>query len=631
MTMVPVVPGDGEGSSRNIREQSTRGNLEIAPVCNEEGLQQSCKLEWHNVTYKISLKKSKKGGATEKILLNDVSGVARPSEVLSIIGASGAGKSTLLDVLAGRVQYTSITGSILLNGLPVDARFRRLSGYVMQDDALFPMLTVFETLLYSARLRIPAHFSLQDKKKQVKQLLEQLGLTAQSNTIIGDEQNRGVSGGERRRVSIGVDMIHEPPVLFLDEPTSGLDSNSALNVVQILAKLAQTRHTIVLTIHQPSARIIALLDKVICMSEGNVVYNGPPTQIGDYMGEFGTPMPAGVSPFEFLLDTLDDLKKDKGTTSSLAEFQHVKAKERKLATTSIVGQVEEVSPSKFANNPLAETFVLLDRAILNVRRTKELFFARVGLAIMAGIMLGTTFLNPGTGYEGVLMRTSYFAYTIALFIFTSTEALPLFIMERNIFIRETSRGAYRPSSYAISMALVNMPYFAFIAVLYPVISYWMVDLAPGAERFFFAAFVIWVVMLAANAFVMFMSVVVPDFIIGNSATTALFAFMFLFCGFFISQDNIPGYWIWLHYLSLFKWSLEALVVNEFEDDTSIYGCPKGANNDPNCTITPRDVLRQLDMDDTNKWLGLGVLLAMAIGWRVCFWLALCWRKSQQRK
>lgn len=174
-------------------------------------------LEWQSLQYSVTDAKTK----AEKILLHPMSGVAVPGKLLAVMGTSGAGKSTLLDVLAGRVSSSGLTGSMSVNGAPMDTEaFKKMSGYVQQSDALFPLLTVRETIRYAAYLRC-AGLTTAEKNEIAEKTISLLKLDKCADTIVGDEQNRGLSGGERRRVSIAVDIVNSPSVIFLDEPTSG--------------------------------------------------------------------------------------------------------------------------------------------------------------------------------------------------------------------------------------------------------------------------------------------------------------------------------------------------------------------------------------------------------------------------
>ncbi|KAI9071443.1 hypothetical protein K1719_046592 [Acacia pycnantha] len=258
---------------------------------------------------------------TTKVLLNDISGEARDGEIMAVLGASGSGKSTLIDALANRISKESLKGAITLNGEALDSSLLKvISAYVMQDDLLFPMLTVEETLMFSAEFRLPRSLSKSRKKARVQALIDQLGLRNAANTVIGDEGYRGVSGGERRRVSVGIDIIHDPIVLFLDEPTSGLDSTSAYMVVKVLQRIAQTGSIVILSIHQPSYRIVGLLDRLIFLSHGQTVYSGSPANLPRFFSEFGNPIPDNENRTEFALDLIRELEQNPGGTTGLVEF-----------------------------------------------------------------------------------------------------------------------------------------------------------------------------------------------------------------------------------------------------------------------------------------------------------------------
>lgn len=251
-----------------------------APVSG--GRKSSYRLETRNLSYKLSSTFDELNWVgfgriqhrVPKFILKDVNCEARPGEITAIAGPSGAGKTTLLEILSGMVCPREGSHQVLVNNRPMDAKhFRRLSGYVTQDDALFPLLTVQETLMYSALLRLPG--GQKEAANRVKKLMKELGLEHVAASRIGKGSNRGISGGERRRVSIGVDLVHDPAVVLIDEPTSGLDSASALHVVTLLKSMAANQgKTIILTIHQPGFRILELFDRIILLSNGFVMHNG---------------------------------------------------------------------------------------------------------------------------------------------------------------------------------------------------------------------------------------------------------------------------------------------------------------------------------------------------------------------
>ncbi|KAL6006930.1 ABC transporter G member 21 [Asimina triloba] len=222
----------------------------------------------------------------DRTILSSVTGVVRPGELLAMLGPSGSGKTTLLTALAGRLPG-KISGSITYNGQPFSSAIKRRMGFVTQDDILYPHLTVLETLAYAAMLRLPGMLTKQEKLDRAESVILELGLTRCRNTIVGGPLIRGVSGGERKRVSIGHEMLVNPSLLLLDEPTSGLDSTTAQRIVATLQGLARGGRTIVTTIHQPSSRLYRMFDKVVVLSDGQPIYSGNACRALEYFGSVG--------------------------------------------------------------------------------------------------------------------------------------------------------------------------------------------------------------------------------------------------------------------------------------------------------------------------------------------------------
>ncbi|GJN09745.1 hypothetical protein PR202_ga27776 [Eleusine coracana subsp. coracana] len=295
-------------------------------------------LEFKELSYSV-IKKQKKDGVKVKkevYLLNDISGQALRGQITAILGPSGAGKSTFLDALAGRIAKGSLEGSVSVDGRPVTTSYmKQISSYVMQDDQLFPMLTVLETLRFAAEVRLPPTLSRDEKLKRVWELIEQLGLQTTAHTYIGDEGIRGVSGGERRRVSIGTDIIHKPSLLFLDEPTSGLDSTSAYSVVEKVKEIAKEGSIVLMTIHQPSFRIQMLLDRIVILARGRLIYLGSPNTLPTYLAGFGRPIPDGENSIEYLLDVIKEYDESTLGLEPLVAYQRDGSKPNEAAKTPI--------------------------------------------------------------------------------------------------------------------------------------------------------------------------------------------------------------------------------------------------------------------------------------------------------
>ncbi|KAL8136470.1 hypothetical protein V2J09_002471 [Rumex salicifolius] len=624
-----------------------------------------------------------------KTLLNDISGEARDGEIMAVLGASGSGKSTLIDALANRIAKGSLKGSVTLNGEPLESRLLKvISAYVMQDDLLYPMLTVQETLTFAAEFRLPRTLSKSKKKARVQQLIDQLGLRNAANTVIGDEGHRGVSGGERRRVSIGIDIIHDPIVLFLDEPTSGLDSTSAFMVVKVLQRIAQSGSIVIMSVHQPSYRILGLLDRLIFLSRGQTVFSGAPSYLPGFFSEFGHPIPENENRTEFALDLIRELETSPAGTKSLVDFHrlwrskkqasvrnspHYEGLSLKEAISASIsrgklvsgaggaggtGAAAAIMPS-FANPFWMEMAVLSRRSVMNSRRMPELFGVRIGAVLVTGFILATMFWQLDNSPKGVQERLGFFAFAMSTTFYTCADALPVFLQERYIFMRETAYNAYRRSSYVLSHALTSIPSLVVLSLAFSSATFFAVGLGGGTTGFFFYFGIIFASFWAGNSFVTFLSGVVPHVMLGYTIVVAILAYFLLFSGFFITRDRIPSYWLWFHYLSLVKYPYEGVLMNEFDDPTRCFtrgvqifdGTPLGAvpaamkvrllktmSNTLGVSITPKtcvttglDILAQEGVTDLSKWSCLWITVAWGFFFRFLFYLALLIGSKNKRR
>ncbi|CAH1421328.1 unnamed protein product [Lactuca virosa] len=695
-------------------------------------------LEFVNLTYTVTKKKKTDEGkwvSQDADLLNRITGFAPKGCVTAVMGPSGAGKSTFLDGLAGRIASGSLKGKVSLDGSEMNpSLIKRTSAYIMQDDRLFPMLTVYETLMFAADFRLGSVGKM-EKRKRVETLIEQLGLSSARNTYIGDEGTRGVSGGERRRVSIGVDIIHGPSLLFLDEPTSGLDSTSAQSVIEKVHNIARTGSTVVLTIHQPSSRILLLLDHLIILARGQLMYQGSPKDVGFHLGRMGRKVPKGESPIEFLIDVIQRYDQSEYGVDALTEFVvtgmkppelsdddemslmtptpppphrsfgkksrfHMEGKDgqekgfdhsvrspwnnsntwshsgimqsimstpnrlrndRKTSTPTsasrgyyansadilsgtttpqsssyTLNEDDYRTPSttpttinhhhlhpKFPNSFLPETWILIRRNFINIRRTPELFLSRLMVLTIMGFMMATMFKNPGKTMQGITNRLSFFIFTVCLFFFSSNDAVPAFIQERFIFVRETSHNAYRASSYTIAGLITYLPFLLLQAAVYAALTWFALKLEGP---FLYFLIVLYVSLLSTNSFVVFVSSVVPNFILGYAAVIAFTALFFLFCGYFLNSHDIPKVWRWMNVISTMTYPYEGLLINEFQRE-EVFGVNLGGVN-----VSGVDILQSLHIyhEKDPKWFKVYVMLGWAVLYRVLFYIVLRFGTKNQR-
>lgn len=603
---------------------------------------QGCEIEAIGINYTVCTQKGQIFGTKPseitkqsiRQVLQDVNFRAKPWEILAVVGPSGAGKSSLLEILAGRL--TPQSASIYVDQNPFDkTHFKKISGYVTQKDTLFPLLTVEETLKFSAKLRLKLPES--QLSTRVKCLIQELGLSHVAGARVGDDRNRGISGGERRRVSIGVEVIHEPKVLILDEPTSGLDSTSALQIIDMLKSMAEIHgRTIILSIHQPGFRIVKQFNSILLLANGSVLHHGSVDSLGLNLSLMRLHLPLHVNVLEFAIESIEIIQqhqvKKGNEDESRSGFQG--GTDGKLTLLQLFRQAKVIEEDSidvktnisfgFANSRLKEIIILADRFSKNICRTKELFAYRTIQMLISGLVLGSVFYNLKNDLVGSEEKVGLFAFISTFLLSSTTEALPIFLQEQEILKNETSCGSYRVSSYAIANAIVYMPFLLILAVLFSVPLYWLVGLNSSFLAFFRFLILIWLILYTANSVVVCFSALVPDFIMGNSVISAVMGSFFLFSGYFISKNGIPNYWILMHYISLFKYPFEGLLVNEFSSSGKCLDFMFGE-----CVVSGEDLLREEGYGDGESgWRNYVIIVCFISVYRFISFLILRCRCSQ---
>nr|GLL39318.1 ABC transporter G family member 17-like [Ipomoea trifida] len=568
-------------------------------------------LEFSSLTYTVTKKKKDESGSwvsQEVDLLHRITGYAPKGCVTAVMGPSGAGKSTLLDGLAGRIASGSLQGRVSLDGADISPSIiKRTSAYIMQDDRLFPMLTVYETLMFAADFRL-GPIPRADKKNRVEKLIDQLGLSPSRNTYIGDEGTRGVSGGERRRVSIGVDIIHGPPLLFLDEPTSGLDSTSAHSVIEKVHDIARAGSTVILTIHQPSSRIQLLLDHLIILARGQLMYQGAPKDVAQHLGRMGRKVPKGENSIEFLIDVIQEYDQTEYGVEVMANFALTGKKPpaldgEEMSVSTVVpspapaqgwhggaGQGGDKSGKRLHLQAGAKDD---DRNFDRSLRSNNWNTSQSWSTSQSGIMkaFGLTPSRRSTdGKTPNPMSSSpgYYAY--------SSEILP-------------STPTPHSSDYT--------------AAVYAAIVWFALDLRGPFHYFLLVLFMS---LLSTNSFVVFVSSVVPNYILGYAAVIAFTALFFLFCGYFLNSHDIPPYWKWMNKVSTMTYPYEGLLMNEFQTDESFGEDPFGR------PLLGNQILESLhiEREGGKKMMNVYIMIGWAVIYRLLFYIVLRFFSKNQR-
>uniref|UniRef100_A0A674NAJ6 ATP-binding cassette, sub-family G (WHITE), member 2b n=1 Tax=Takifugu rubripes TaxID=31033 RepID=A0A674NAJ6_TAKRU len=489
-----------------------------------------------NLHYCVQERKLCRKHGPEKYILKDVSGIMRPG-MNAIMGPTGSGKTSLLDVIAGRKNPVGLKqGLVLVDGRVVTSELRLSSAYVVQDDILMGTLSVRENLLFSANLRLnPKYHSTEDKNSRVNEIIRDLGLTDCADTKIGTEFLRGVSGGERKRCSIGMELITSPSLLFLDEPTTGLDSNTANCIIQLLHKLSRTGKTVIFSIHQPRYSIFKRCDHLTLMHKGEVVYAGAAAYTLDYFTNMGYHIESFDNPADFFMDITN------GETKS----------------TYITGIIK------------------LPLTVKNILRNPQTSYAQLALNIFFAVLVGLIYYQiPLTLVEGIQNRSGAFFFLIINMVFGNLSAVELFINERAIFVHENSSGYYRTSVYFLSKIFADLLPNRIIPIfLFSAIAYFMMGLKPTFEAFMCFALTMSLVSLAGVSLAFLVSASVSSFAMANVLIALPFVFMMVFGGYLVNLNSMLSWLSWVKWISIFRYGLNAVFINElsgqvFQSDTT---------------------------------------------------------------
>ena len=457
-------------------------------------------------------------------------------------------------------------------------------------------------------------------------MIDELGLRKVANTKIGNVFFRGVSGGERRRCSIGMELITRPQILLLDEPTSGLDALSARMICETLVRLARGGRTVISTIHQPSSQVFQLFDRLLLLSRGEQAFFGPLQHAAAFFERTGMPIPPLTNPADHFLEAINyDFKAEKPAHVRvlLEAYLHSPEKHQLLACIDQqAGGAVEV-PGKYRTGWWTQFRWLTSRTFWCYLRDPGVFWARFVMYLCLALMMGTLYLRMSDSAERILDRTAVLFFSVAFLCFMSIAALPAFLTEREIFVRERRNAYYGVSPYALSHIAIGIPFIILIAIAFAGVSYYMMNMNPGAEQFFFYLLALIGSLMNAEALVTAISAVVPTFIIGIAAGAAIFGAYMLVCGFFLLMKNIPDWWIWMNYIVFHKYAFEGMMKNEFAGQN--YTLPPGQclfddNNDG--FVSGTEILTFYDYQDVPKWWWLLIVFGMAAFYYALFYLFL---------
>ncbi|KAL1312446.1 hypothetical protein HN51_039058 [Arachis hypogaea] len=601
-------------------------------------------LVWENLEVEVV---SSYSNERRKKVLNGISGYAEPNRIMALIGPSGAGKSTFLDALAGRLGgNVRITGNVTLNGTKTTTSCRNIN-YVTQEDYFLGTLTVRETLTYAAHLRLAANKSKDEIDKVVAKTLDEMGLEECAESRLGNWHSRGISKGEKRRLSIGIEILTQPHILLLDEPTSGLDSAAAFFVISSLTSIAHNGRIVLCSIHQLSSEVFNLFDDLVLLAAGETVYFGERTNAIKFFADAGFPCPTRKNPPEHFLrcvspefDNVLSLMRSKNvndTPSSWNSLVNMTTEETKwnlinsfknsMHSANVREKIREIKLRKEAvieraydTSTLKQLCTLTHRSFLNMTRDIGYYWLRILFYILVSVCAGFLYLNVGTSNNAILPRSKCDGFIYGFMTFLCIGGMPFFLEELKVFEGERFGRRYGEAIYVLSSFISSLPFVVAISLTSGTILYHMVNFHPGFSHYCYFCINLFCSISVTEGSMLVVAALVSNQLLAIVTAAGVSVLMLMPSNVARRITDIPKFfWRYpMSYISYIAWSIEGQYKNDFvglEFEPLIPGDRK---------IKGEVILKEIlgIQTDYSKWWDVGVLVLLLISYRVLFYLAL---------
>ncbi|XP_012076649.3 pleiotropic drug resistance protein 1 [Jatropha curcas] len=546
---------------------------------------QPLSITFDEIRYAVDMPREMKAqGITEDRLelLKGVSGAFRPGVLTALMGASGAGKTTLMDVLAGRKTGGYIEGNITISGYPKKQEtFARISGYCEQTDIHSPHVTVYESVIYSAWLRLPTEVNSNTRKMYVEEVMELVELTSLKEALVGLPGVSGLSIEQRKRLTIAVELVSNPSIIFMDEPTSGLDARAAAIVMRTVRNTVDTGRTVVCTIHQPSIDIFDAFDELILLRRGGQeIYVGPVGRQACHLIRYfeeieGVPkIKDGYNPATWMLEVTTAAQEEALGVNFTDIYKNSELYRRNKALINELskpppGSKDLCFPTQYSQPFLTQCMACLWKQHWSLWRNPPYSAVRLLFTTFIALMMGTIFWDIGSkrSRQQDILNAMGSMYIAVLFLgfLNASSVQPVAAIERTVFYRERAAGMYSALPYAFGQVVIELPHILVQTIIYGVIVYAMIGFEWTANKFFWYIFYMYFTFLYFTLYGMMVVATTPNHSIAAIVSTAFYAIWNLFSGFVVPRTRIPVWWRWYYWCCPIAWTLYGLIASQYGD------------------------------------------------------------------